>query len=378
MRYTILILALLAIWMTSASMLTYQEFDAKYDGVVNGIQNYSEEQLTQMFQDFLVAYKKNEPELMIDYKYSERFQIFRESVERVASHNQDHTKTWKRGINKFSDMTDEEFLEYYNLNAMAEQECSATSSYKLDLPTKIPDSIDWRDYGFVTPVKNQGGCGSCWTFSTVGSLESYALKSKVRTVNGTYPIFAEQQLVDCPGPEFDSHGCAGGLPSYAFNYISTVGLAYNSSYPYKAKETGECLFHKEDARVFVDGSYNITEGDEVELTQILATEGVVSVAFQVVGDFRDYKSGVYKTDNCGTGPMDVNHAVLAVGYGTDSTSGLPYYTIKNSWGPDWGNEGYFNMERGTNMCAIATCNSIPTGLYWWEKDTKVVQSFLKR
>ncbi len=94
----------------------------------------------------------------------------------------------------------------------------------------------------------------------------------------------------------------------------------------------------------------------------MATTGTIAVAYQVVGDFRDYKDGVYSSTECKNGPMDVNHAVQAVGYGTDS-SGVDYWIVKNSWGARWGNEGYFWIERGVNMCGISVCSSIPVGVH---------------
>lgn len=256
------------------------------------------------------------------------------------------------GINDYSDLTWEQFQA---LTIMAPQNCSATHSLRVKKgrALSIPTSFDWREKGMVSPVKNQGSCGSCWTFSTVGALEAHWNILR----KGKNETFAEQQLVDC-AQAFDNHGCEGGLPSHAFEYIRYApGLQLGKDYPYTAKD-GTCKFNKGMARAFVQyGSYNVTAGNEVEASERLYNAGPISVAFQVASDFRNYKSGVYSSTVCKNGTMDVNHAVLAVGYGTEN--GMNFWTIKNSWGASWGVDGYFKMERGKNMCGVAQCNSYP-------------------
>lgn len=194
-------------------------------------------------------------------------------------------------------------------------------------------------------MKDQGSCGSCWTFSTVGCLESAHLIKY-----GVLETYAEQQLVDCAG-DFDNYGCNGGLPSHAFEYIYyTGGIETEDAYPYKAVDQ-TCQVDSSKFALSVGHSVNITEGDEVELKQAVYQQPV-SVAFQVVDDFGGYTSGVYSSTSCQNGPSDVNHAVLAVGYGTDD-SGMDYWIVKNSWGTDWGDQGFFKIQRGVNMCGIA-------------------------
>ena len=129
------------------------------------------------------------------------------------------------------------------------------------------------------------------------------------------------------------------------------------TYPYTAKD-GQCVYRPEISVGYVKyGSYNITQGDEKELAERLYNAGPMSVSFQVKNDFVNYKSGVYKSSSCGTTTQDVNHAVLATAYGTEN--GMDFWDVKNSWGPAWGNQGYFKIQRGTNMCAIAQCNAYP-------------------
>lgn len=283
-----------------------------------------------------------------------RAQIFKNNFEMIEEHNSKPEKTWTMGVNEHADMS---FDEFRASRLMVGQDCSATSTGNLDrfYPKKmgLPGHLDWRERGGVSPVKNQGHCGSCWTFSTTGCLESAHLIHHKRAFN-----LSEQQLVDC-AQDFDNHGCNGGLPSHAFEYIHYVGgLEEESDYEYKAKE-GLCEFDPSKSKATVREVFNITEGDEDQLTIALAYFNPVSIAFEVVSDFRFYKEGVYSSDSCGSGPKDVNHAVLAVGYGTCKKCDTPYYIVKNSWGEKWGDKGYFKIARGSNMCGVATCPSFP-------------------
>lgn len=169
--------------------------------------------------------------------------------------------------------------------------------------------------------------------------------------------FSEQQLVDCAAA-FDNHGCHGGLPSHAFEYIKyNDGIESDATYPYKGK-LNNCTYKKEAKIGYVKfGSFNITQGDEKQLAERLYSVGPMSIAFKVINGFNRYVSGVYHSTNCGTQPKDVNHAVVATGYGNEG--GLDFWNVKNSWGPSWGNKGYFKIQRGKNMCAVAQCNSYP-------------------
>ncbi|KAK3436167.1 hypothetical protein EUGRSUZ_C00812 [Eucalyptus grandis] len=212
---------------------------------------------------------------------------------------------------------------------------------------------DWREKGIVSPIKDQGHCGSCWTFSTTGALEAAYHQAFGKQISLSE---AEQQLMDCAGA-FNNFGCSGGLPSQAFEYIKYKGgLDTEEAYPYTT-EDGTCKFSADNVDVQVLDSVNITLGAEDELKHAAAVIRPVSAAFQVVREFRFYKLGVYTSDTCGSTSMDVNHAVLAAGYGVED--GVPFWLIKNSWGADWGDRGYFKMEMGKNMCGVATCASYP-------------------
>jgi len=318
--------------------------NVKYRDVIHGRAELTEEIARQVYSEFQSVHA---------HKSESRYEVFRATLQEIRDHNIKKS-SWTQGINDYSDLT---FQEFSGLKLMAPQECSATErNLKVSDKFKnleIPASYEWNQFGVVTPVKNQASCGSCWAFSTVGAIESHwNILGKGRNLT-----FSEQQLVDCAG-DFDNHGCKGGLPSQAFEYVKYAsGLETDLTYPYTAKD-GSCVFRPQIAVAYVKyGSYNITEGDEKELAERLYAAGPIAVSFQVIAGFKNYVSGVYKVDNCGKTTMDINHAVLATGYGVEN--GVKFWNVKNSWGETWGNKGYFKIERETNMCAISQCNAYP-------------------
>ncbi|OWK52064.1 Pro-cathepsin H [Lonchura striata] len=332
-------------------------------------------------------------------EYPRRLRTFLRNKRRIEEHNAGN-RSFQMGLNQFSDLT---FAEFKKLYLWSEpQNCSATKGNFLRSSGPYPDSIDWRKKGnFVTPVKNQGPCGSCWTFSTTGCLES-----AIAIATGKLLSLAEQQLVDC-AQAFNNHGCSGGLPSQAFEYILyNKGLMGEDSYPYRAKllsvpQNGTCRFQPEKAIAFVKDVINITQVrprgcvsklpelvihpvsclpgldwsqhsqemmrmvtldpllqyDEDGMVEAVGRHNPVSFAFEVTSDFMHYRKGVYSNPRCEHTPDKVNHAVLAVGYGQED--GTPYWIVKNSWGRLWGMQGYFLIERGKNMCGLAACASYP-------------------
>ncbi|XP_076984671.1 pro-cathepsin H [Tamandua tetradactyla] len=285
-------------------------------------------------------------------EYHQRQQTFLSNWRKISAHNAGN-HTFKMALNQFSDMTFAEIKKKYLWSEP--QNCSATKSNYLRGSGPYPRAVDWRKKGnFITPVKNQGSCGSCWTFSTTGALES-----AVAIATGKLLSLAEQQLVDC-AEDFNNHGCQGGLPSQAFEYIRyNKGIMGEDTYPYKARE-GTCKFQSKKAIAFVKDVANITINDEKAMVEAVALYNPVSFAFEVTSDFVGYRKGIYSSKSCHKTPDKVNHAVLAVGYG--ERNGVPYWIVKNSWGPYWGMNGYFLIERGKNMCGLAACASYPIPL----------------
>jgi len=253
-------------------------------------------------------------------------------------------------MNKFADLSANEFGRMYNgLSVPANYVHTATF-----VPTTVslPATWDWNAQGAVTPIKNQGQCGSCWAFSTTGSVEGcHFLGAK------GLASLSEQNLVDCSTAQ-GNQGCNGGLMTQAMDYIiSNKGIDTESSYPYTAQD-GTCVYNAANSASTLGAYTNVATGDENGL-QSSVYSGPTSVAIDASqSSFQFYSSGVYSDPNCSSTQLD--HGVLAVGWGADS-SGNAYWLVKNSWGTDWGLAGFIWMARNdNNMCGIATMATLPT------------------
>merc|ERR1719421_1001035 len=221
----------------------------------------------------------------------------------------------------------------------------------VELPAATADSVDWEAKGAVTPVKNQGQCGSCWAFSTTGSVEG-----AFQIAGNPLTSFSEQDLVSCASSS-GNQGCNGGLMDDAFKWIESNGIASEASYPYTSGsgQTGTCK-SSVTAVAKVTGFQDVAQGNEAQLKSSIQA-APTSVAIEAdKSAFQLYKSGVFDSATCG---KKLDHGVLAVGYGTDS--GKDYYKVKNSWGASWGQQGYILMVQGKDMCGIADSASRPTG-----------------
>lgn len=291
-----------------------------------------------------------------------RRKIYLDNKQKVERHNalfHRREVTFKLKLNRFADMLHHEFVSAMNgFNKSRYYETNEHSSL-LNPSTYIPpenvhiaDSVDWREKGAVTPVKDQGHCGSCWSFSATGSLEGQHFRKTRKLVS-----LSEQNLIDCSF-KYGNEGCNGGLMDYAFQYVKdNGGIDTEKSYPYEA-EDDKCRYKPYNRGATDTGFVDLPEGDEEKLKSAVATIGPVSVAIDASHEsFQFYSEGVYFEPECNSTQLD--HGVLVVGYGT-SDEGDDYWLVKNSWGLTWGDKGYIKMARNRdNNCGIATSASYP-------------------
>jgi len=303
------------------------------------------------WEDFKQAFQKS-------YADSEeeayRHGIFQANVELIESENARQSE-YQLGVNQFADLLVHEWSAQYFGMGRPEKLFG-------DVPylgrhtvgnTTLPDSVDWTTKGAVTPVKNQGQCGSCWSFSATGSMEG-----AYQIATGKLESLSEQMLVDC-AQSFGEQGCNGGLMDGAFKYAKANGMCTEASYGYKAKggtcQATSCT--KAFAAGVVTGFKDVTPNSKTDLMSAVA-QNPTSIAIEADKSvFQLYKSGVL-SGLCGA---KLDHGVLAVGYGTAAQGG-DYWKVKNSWGATWGDEGYVLLKRGkagAGECGILSQPSYP-------------------
>jgi cathepsin L len=280
-----------------------------------------------------------------------RFNIFKSNMDYVRDWNAKGSAT-VLGLTHLADLTNAEYQKIYlgtHFDGTQRLKEAATFVH----PTVgLPASVDWRTEGAVTPIKNQGQCGSCWSFSTTGSTEGAHFLATKNLVS-----LSEQNLMDC-SESYGNQGCNGGLMDSAFKYIkANGGIDTEASYPYKAASTFQCEYKAANSGATITGYSDVTSGSESAL-QTSAAAAPTSVAIDAShNSFQLYQSGVYYESACSTTALD--HGVLVIGYGT--SSGSDYWLVKNSWGTSWGIDGYIWMSRNrNNNCGIATMASRPS------------------
>ncbi|CAL5444360.1 unnamed protein product [Camellia sinensis] len=284
-----------------------------------------------------------------------RFKIFNDNVQFIESFNSAGNRPYKLSINQFADLTNEEFQASRNgYKIPSHPRLSNTTPFRYENVTAVPTSMDWRKKGAVTPIKDQGQCGSCWAFSTIAATEGIT-----QLTTGKLISLSEQELVDCDRSGQDA-GCEGGYMEGGFAFIvQNKGIATETIYPYSATD-GTCNTKKESSHAAKIGGYeNVPANSESALLKAVANQPI-SVSIDAGGaSFQFYSSGIF-TGDCGT---DLDHGVTAVGYGT-TADGTKYWLVKNSWGTSWGEEGYIRMQRDIaakeGLCGIAMDSSYPT------------------
>jgi len=267
-----------------------------------------------------------------------RYGVFRKALDTIRNHNSKGL-SWEMGLNQFADMTSEEFSAYVGQFPRPAQ--SNAVPFESNPDFVAPASVDWITAGAVTPVKDQGQCGSCWAFSTIGSVEGWFQIGTKALVS-----LSEQQLVDCSKDV--CYGCQGGWPYKATEYIQRSGVCTEADYPYTARD-GQCKDSQCTPKVQpgqLAQYINVT--DEKAMLEALVT-GPVSVLVEADRTaFQYYRSGILNDPSCGT---QIDHAILATGYGTEG--GVNYWNLKNSWGANWGYKGYIRFIRDRNQCGIS-------------------------
>jgi len=311
---------------------------------------HAEDHLEGLFSGFMNTHGKT---YQSDEHREYRKQVFGQNLRYVNTMNRQKL-SYKMAINNRGDWNDADFTANMNTQRYPASGNHAGSYHVPKMPrASLPDSIDWRQLGAVTAVKDQGICGSCWSF---GAHETIEGSNFVQT--GELLRLSSQSLVDCSWAEGNT-GCSGGLDFQAYDWILSENEGFiptESSYPY-LMANGICHADRAVDGVAISGYVNVTSFDQYSLQDALVSMGPVSVSIDASHkSFSFYSEGTYFEPDCGNGPDDLDHTVLAVGYGTDEM-GIDYWIVKNSWSTYWGDEGFVYMSATDNNCGVET---VPT------------------
>jgi len=309
----------------------------------------------ELFRKFMSDHKKI---YRSSEEFTQRLSNFKANLRNIEQLNADPNQQATFAINKYSDMTKEEFSAAYLLpkfDALATCTWPYHATVDEDTLKAAPTSFDWRTKGAVTPVKNQQQCGSCWTFSTSGNIEGqWQIYSPKHQLVG----LSEQWSVDCSTgclqsePSLCDGGCGGGLPWLAYeDIIKNKGLPTEASYPYIGEDQ-TCQTGKTIGAVIYNWTAVSNEPKQIEA--FLATQGPLSITMNA-DLLMSYSSGILTGTASSCPNSGSDHAILLVGYGTDSSTKTNYWIVKNSWGTDWGMEGYFQIASDQGLCGINAC-----------------------
>jgi len=321
----------------------------------------SEADLEQMWKRFQETYSRHYAE---ETEEPRRFLAFSQNIAKAQNMNLEQginctdlfDKSCVFGVTKFMDMFPDEFVATrLGYKRQQREHFDVASVLSLEGLEAAPQSVDWRQKGAVTKVKDQGQCGSCWAFSTTEEVES-----QVFIATGKLPVLSTQQIISCDKTD---QGCNGGDTVTAYQYIKKVGgLDTAFDYPDKSHisgRTGTCTWDKEEVAKVTGFTYATTpcnsgacdDQDEDALAQVLASKGPVSICVNAAdAGWQLYNSGIYSR-KCSGASSDLDHCVQLVGYNKGGST--PYWIVRNSWNTDWGIDGYMHLEMGSNACGIA-------------------------
>ncbi|KAL4629415.1 digestive cysteine proteinase 1-like [Arapaima gigas] len=298
----------------------------------------------RLFGDFV---KKHQRRYGDEKEHEEREHAFVHNVRFIHSMNRAGL-SYRLALNHLSDRTQAELASMRGRKGTKTPNRGRPFQQELYAAVQVPDSLDWRLYGAVTPVKDQAICGSCWSFATTGAIEG-ALFLKT----GSIMVLSQQMLVDCTWG-FGNNGCDGGEEWRAYEWVMKHGgIATAESYGNYMGMNGLCHYNQSKLTAHIQSYTNVTSGDVDALKVALFKQGPVAVSIDASHrSFVFYSNGVYYEPACGNQMEDLDHAVLAVGYGV--LDGEPYWLVKNSWSTYWGNDGYVLMSMKDNNCGVAT------------------------
>lgn len=301
-------------------------------------QSENNKPFSQEFENFKVKYNKSYGGSDEEYRYK----IFEENYRYILSENE-KKQSFKLGVNEFTDLSFEEFKNIYlNKNI---SNGGLTANANLRLSGRFTKTFSHRTAGHVSPVKNQGGCGSCWAFSTTGALEHLSL------VSGGNQTYSEQELVDC-SRRYGNHGCQGGLMNLAVNYVKDHGLNLDSEYNYQGMNM-QCRKRDQSDSVLTPGSVTYAQAFHkrtISEIENIVDGSVVAIAVAASPAFQSYHSGVLPGSRCGS---QLNHGVLLTGYSKEDNT----VEVKNSWG-SWGEQGYIRIGVNSGDCGLTLQPSI--------------------
>jgi len=324
-----------------------------------------------------------------------RLRIFSANVEEIERHNA-QSSSYTKGINAFTDLTAEEFKEtFLGTKSIPSSKNLPRHVSNRDLTKDLPNSVNWVEAGAVTDVKDQGACGSCWAFSLTSQVESYAFIN-----NGELPELSTQQVTSCTPNTLScggTGGCKGSVTQLGYNYLQLFGSVASEDWPYVSGDTmvgGDCDYDLSSMTpvVGLTGYNSLTPNDEMAVMEHIANVGPLSIALDA-SNWGSYSGGVF--DGCSFDEnISINHGVQLVGYGTDfgPLGTFPYWLVRNSWGPGWGEDGYIRIKRtaecGLNstpmdgtacvggpgndqqtvcgMCGMLLDTTFPLGVYKWQ------------